>query len=726
MSSDCEGQTLLQATASESAEHSSKDLAGPSCRMRALIPFMMLAALLLVVLLRRDKLFIGSASSSIEKFSQGGYSWGKSDIKFTLLESSTKNRCCKHLAGECCLDDNLVCWDDPQDAMPPCCPESITTHGLKLFRDVEDLDAVEGFFRDRIAAGVSVKILPSPSGSLEIQWVRGQLWFGLWNSTCHGYNWYDWISPDQFLHQRSQPYSTEYIWMGNEPSLFLQFKTPFGSSYFHDCLVGPVFENCGKVQPCYSTTTTTTPDCRISFYDPNVVRRHKDWCCSHKHLACPPDCRRTSFWDNAAPQQQKDWCCAYQQVACAPDCRISFWTQGIAQQTKDWCCSNQHVACAPNCNMSFYDASASQQEKRWCCSNKHVACAPGCDITFWDTNVSQQQKDFCCSQHNVACTPDCDDGYSTWLTSWSENKKEWCCAHSSRGCPIITFPFDCSAGEPSSWTGAKRSWCCTNRKLGCDQHAVETKSCKLWGDPHVITFDGAQFVFYRTGDFWIIKKGKELLIQGQFENTQWTKQNDLTDFSSMTALVLTGSVVGGHKIEVRAFDHGGIYCDGKTILQAFGTASCGGQTIAYSDQGNLIDAAMNILPHRVVMIHLPGHVTVQVNRFPNFMNALITMSSSPDLDGICGNYNGDADDEVGKLMHRRFGAGVPTSELLFDTGVPLYLPTARPNLKKCSLEKQKLAAKVCAVELDSYPSWTMAECIGDLCVEGVPDSPLNK
>lgn len=85
------------------------------------------------------------------------------------------------------------------------------------------------------------------------------------------------------------------------------------------------------------------------------------------------------------------------------------------------------------------------------------------------------------------------------------------------------------------------------------------------------------------------------------------------------------------------------------------------------------------------------------------------------MDGVCGNFNGDSTDEVGKLVHRRFGSGVPADQLLFPSPIPLHLPTARINPKKCTPERQTTAIRICNKELQSSPDWTLAECMGDVC-----------
>jgi len=241
-------------------------------------------------------------------------------------------------------------------------------------------------------------------------------------------------------------------------------------------------------------------------------------------------------------------------------------------------------------------------------------------------------------------------------------------------------------------------------------------SCQLWGDPHIITFDGSQFVFYREGDFWIINS-TAVKIQGRFQATSWTKAHDKTDYSSMTGIIIGGTVLNGHKIEVQPVqDNGKILCDGKPILKEFGSSTCSAANIYYTSKGALVDSAMSNLPHKVVHIELPGNVQIQVNRWPNFMNAKVTMLALPEgQDGVCGNFNGDPADDNGKKVHARFGAGVASDQLLFSKPIPLHIPKATASATKCPPEVKKEAEELCAQEMQGSANWGVEECIGDVC-----------
>eukprot|EP00931_Biecheleriopsis_adriatica_P024955 TRINITY_DN1543_c0_g1_i5.p1 TRINITY_DN1543_c0_g1~~TRINITY_DN1543_c0_g1_i5.p1 ORF type:complete len:788 (+),score=129.07 TRINITY_DN1543_c0_g1_i5:227-2590(+) len=251
----------------------------------------------------------------------------------------------------------------------------------------------------------------------------------------------------------------------------------------------------------------------------------------------------------------------------------------------------------------------------------------------------------------------------------------------------------------------------------------DLQSCKLWGDPHVVTFDKSHLVFYSEGDFWIVKSPMTK-IQGRFQATKWTRENDKTDYSSMTSILIAGRIMGGHKLEVQSME-GKILCNGQEILAGFGTQTCGGATVSYDSSGKLVDSAMSFLPHKVVHITLHDGYWIQVNRWPNFINALVTMRAEGQ-DGICGNFNGFAGDDSGEELHKRWGHGVASYEDLFSYHLPLHIPKAKPSPTRCGKAKIDRAAHVCTHRIrDASPAWSFAECMGDFCDNARGDGEVS-
>eukprot|EP00930_Biecheleria_cincta_P047921 TRINITY_DN3331_c0_g1_i3.p1 TRINITY_DN3331_c0_g1~~TRINITY_DN3331_c0_g1_i3.p1 ORF type:complete len:496 (-),score=78.96 TRINITY_DN3331_c0_g1_i3:109-1596(-) len=278
-----------------------------------------------------------------------------------------------------------------------------------------------------------------------------------------------------------------------------------------------------------------------------------------------------------------------------------------------------------------------------------------------------------------------------------------------------SVPFDCDAGFwnwQKGWSYAKKDYCCRTSGKACHEEPKATGECVLWGDPHIKTFDKSRSVFYSEGDFWIVKS-PQISIQGRFQATDWTRKNDKTDYSSMTSIVIGGSFNDNHKIEVQSM-LGKILCDGADVLSQFGVRYCGQGKIVYDSQGALVDQAMAFLQHRVVHMDLPLSLQLQVNRWPNFINAKITMTKQDGQDGVCGNFNGNSDDDMGKELHKRFGQGVPAGELLFPHPIPMVVPQQMPSEKRCGGEMRKRAEEICKNE-DLHSGWSYAECLGDIC-----------
>jgi len=278
-----------------------------------------------------------------------------------------------------------------------------------------------------------------------------------------------------------------------------------------------------------------------------------------------------------------------------------------------------------------------------------------------------------------------------------------------------SLPYDCAAGLArweAGWSDAKKAWCCQSNRATCIKAPKEIMTCVMWGDPHVKTFDKSRSVFYSEGDFWIVRSAS-VKIQGRFQATDWTKKNDHTDYSSMTSIVVGGSFMQGHKIKVDSM-LGSIECDGSGILRNFGQANCGPGSIMFDSQGALVDSAMAFLPHKVVHMDLPEDVTLQVNRWPNFINAKVMMSKRSGQDGVCGNFNGDPRDDMGKELHERFGHGCSQSEDMFATPIPWHSPQKLPSSKRCSPEKMSQARSICH-RAATEEGWSFAECLGDVC-----------
>jgi len=469
----------------------------------------------------------------------------------------------------------------------------------------------------------------------------------------------------------------------------------------------------------------------------------KRWCCEKESRACDPfhcDEGLESFvsdWTEA----KRAWCCDKHDKGCtttttpAPyDCNAGYqhWEVGWSDSKKHWCCANANKACdAFDCQEGFSSWQTTWQESKrsWCCDKHSKGCTTTSTTSLpydckagvknWELGFSATKKQWCCAREQVACDPfDCAEGFANWQTAWHESKRSWCCEHHSQGCTTTgttSSPYDCKAGLSNwqvGWSEAKKAYCCQSGRATCIK-AVKA-ACVLWGDPHVKTFDQSRSVFYSEGDFWIVKS-KAVKIQGRFQATDWTKENDHTDYSSMTSVIVSGSFMQGHKIQVDSM-LGSIKCDSSDILANFGQATCGTAKITFDSVGDLVDSAMAFLPHKVVHMLLPGSTEIQVNRWPNFINAKIQMRKQVEQDGVCGNFNGNPQDDQGKNLHQRFGHGVSQGECLFGNRIPEHTPVKLPNSKRCSPERLKRAQSICH-QAAAADGWSFPECLGDVCDE---------
>merc|ERR1719482_1259369 len=75
--------------------------------------------------------------------------------------------------------------------------------------------------------------------------------------------------------------------------------------------------------------------------------------------------------------------------------------------------------------------------------------------------------------------------------------------------PIITTPAPESTPPPPTTTPAAESTPPPQGPQGI---------CKVFGDPHVLTFDGSHASFYSQGEYWIVKSST-VWIQGRYMPT---------------------------------------------------------------------------------------------------------------------------------------------------------------------------------------------------------------
>merc|ERR1719296_246929 len=79
--------------------------------------------------------------------------------------------------------------------------------------------------------------------------------------------------------------------------------------------------------------------------------------------------------------------------------------------------------------------------------------------------------------------------------------------------------------------------------------AVKVRSCLLWGDPHLVSFDGARPSFYGNGEYWIVKND-DVHTQGRFMGTKYTY-----GLAATQKVAIGGRFLKNHIIEVEPMEH---------------------------------------------------------------------------------------------------------------------------------------------------------------------------
>jgi len=244
------------------------------------------------------------------------------------------------------------------------------------------------------------------------------------------------------------------------------------------------------------------------------------------------------------------------------------------------------------------------------------------------------------------------------------------------------------------------------------------KMCMFWGDPHLVTFDGARPSFYGDGEFWIVKS-PQVSIQGRYKGTKYTY-----GLAATQKVAIGGAFIGQHIIQVDPMDDNGkITVDGKEVCKNLGTSYENENpnfpfSIVHNDVGVLPDKAASQFDRHIVHISLPLGIKMTVFRWANYMDLTIEMPPLADgQDGSCGNFNGDAADDSTPAIFERIGARIADGDMLFDNRSPdAWTYEEAEMLKTCDPETRAGAEDKCKQELQGPQTTIMLhECMFDLC-----------
>lgn len=215
--------------------------------------------------------------------------------------------------------------------------------------------------------------------------------------------------------------------------------------------------------------------------------------------------------------------------------------------------------------------------------------------------------------------------------------------------------------------------------------------------------------------------------------------------SATKKIAISGTITGGKVIEVGSLDTGAITLDGTQILTNFPdtlswTSGRARTTVSYNsnvDAKGLPDNAANRFEKRIVHIDMRdglNKIFVTVYRWRNYIDLRIQMKRQRlGQDGVCGNNNGNPDDDTVSHVFRKVGVRVPPNELLFRTAWAAELTEEmRKMVADCARERpaeeQKFrsqCAEFLQAELGRSPTNKRLEgCVLDYCYGDNPHARL--
>lgn len=213
-------------------------------------------------------------------------------------------------------------------------------------------------------------------------------------------------------------------------------------------------------------------------------------------------------------------------------------------------------------------------------------------------------------------------------------------------------------------------------------HDCDAGACEVWADPHVSGFDNAakgpvaflggymstfdrqpvDVNAYETGDFWLVKNA-DVEIQGRYKLSKEFGGNR----AAVGALAVGGSFIGGSKLIIEP-KSGAVEWNGKQLGENskfdLGDASFPVALATYYDASHEHGSAPS-----GVDVSLPLGISLKVRRYNTHLDLKITAKKRLDaVDGQCGNFNGDAqDDSLEHIKGRMHGLTVAPGESLFSS-----------------------------------------------------------
>jgi len=246
--------------------------------------------------------------------------------------------------------------------------------------------------------------------------------------------------------------------------------------------------------------------------------------------------------------------------------------------------------------------------------------------------------------------------------------------------------------------------------------APEVKTCLFWGDPHIVSFDGARPSVYGDGEFWVVKNDR-VHIQGRYLGTKYTY-----GLAATQKVAIGGPFLEGNTIEIEPMEQtygGRILINGKPVLSNFGQERIGHiATIDYNGNGQLVDEAASVWTERAVHLQLPMGVHMTVFRWGNYLDMKITMPKlEGGVDGSCGNFNDDASDDTPAAIFQRVGARLPRDATMFSTALVVDISSEEKQMlkKQCPHNTLTDARATCSRQIQGATDAQVESCSFDVC-----------